>query len=424
MTLASGDTLRLPSPNAPFTPAWSPDGRSIAVATGNPAFIFGTGYFGNAGPSAIWILHLDGAPPFRITTDSAQNVAPQWSPDGGALFWISDRGGSRDIYRQPIGRDGTPEGNSQRLTTGTDAQGLSLSRSGGRMAYSRLSTHSSIWSLPVPSRGPVSIRGAKRITTGNEIIENVDVSADGRWLAFDSDRNGNADLYVMPVAGGEARQLTTEPTGDFSPDWSPDGHRIVFHSLRNGNRDVYTVEADGTGLRRWTASLPEEIDPDWAPDDATILYEVFGTDSVRHGLAILRLVDGATPTLFPIPVGDFAQWAPAGRTIVYHSPDGLRLLRVDSRTDTLLVSNARDSAEAFFAAWSPDGARVYYLARAPVGWSIRSVPAIGGASTVLVNFDDPARQHTKYGFTTDGKTFYFTIGAPESDIWVADLEQR
>ena len=49
------------------------------------------------------------------------------------------------------------------------------------------------------------------------------------------------------------------------------------------------------------------------------------------------------------------------------------------------------------------------------------MPAAGGASTVLVDFDDPARQHTKYGFTTDGKIFYFTVGSPESDIWVADL---
>ena len=40
------------------------------------------------------------------------------------------------------------------------------------------------------------------------------------------------------------------------------------------------------------------------------------------------------------------------------------------------------------------------------------------------DFDDPTRQHTKYGFTTDGKTFYFTIGSPESDIFVADLERK
>ena len=40
---------------------------------------------------------------------------------------------------------------------------------------------------------------------------------------------------------------------------------------------------------------------------------------------------------------------------------------------------------------------------------------------MVVNFDDPARQQSKYGFSTDGKSFYFTVGAPESDIFVAEL---
>ena len=88
------------------------------------------------------------------------------------------------------------------------------------MAYSRLNTWSAIWSIPVPARGPVSIKGATRVTTGNETIEAVDVSPDGRWLVFDSDRSGNFDLYVMSVGGrrGAAthqrrRRATTTPSG-------------------------------------------------------------------------------------------------------------------------------------------------------------------------------------------------------------------
>ena len=423
VTLSSGDTLTLTAPSDASSPAWSPDGRSIALAAGNPAYIFGTGYFGNVGTSAIWIVHLGGASPTRITTDSALNATPQWSPDGRDLFWISDRDGSRDVYRQRINAGGGAAGTPRRLTTGADAQGMSVSRRGGRMAYSRLSSWSSIWSIPVPARGPVSIRGATRITTGNETIEDVDVSADGRWLVFDSDRNGNPDLYVVPVTGGEARQITTDPAGDFSGDWSPDGRRIVFHSRRGGNRDIYTVDADGTGLRQWTSAEEEELDPDWAPDGETILFEVFGGQAARRGFGTLRLADHAPPGFISTPVSDFAHWSPDGRTIVYHGPDGLHLRRVDTGVETLVVSNAGIGAEAFYAAWSPDGARIHYLARSPKGWSIRSVPAAGGRSTVLVDFDDPTRQHIRYGFATDGKVFYFTIGSPESDIFVADLER-
>ena len=90
----------------------------------------------------------------------------------------------------------------------------------------------------------------------------------------------------------------------------------------------------------------------------------------------------------------------------------------------LIVPNTSTGEEAFFAAWSPDGKTVYYVAKGPLGSSIRSVPVTGGTSRLLVRFDDPTRQHIRYGFSTDGRTFYCTIGAQESDIWVAQLEAR
>jgi eukaryotic-like serine/threonine-protein kinase len=419
--LNGGTPTALRAPLAPSAPAWSPDGRRIAVAAGNPAFVFGTGYFGNSGAGSVWIVPLDGSGPKKLTSDTAVNLAPQWSADGHDLFWISDRDGSRDVYQQVL-RDGlTPVGAPRRVTTGTDAQGLSVSRRGARMAYSRLNTWSSMWSIPVPTRGPVSIRGARRITTGNEIIEDLDVSSDGRFLVFDSDRDGHANLYVMPTTGGEARQITTGSDAHWSPDWSPDGRRIVFHMLQAGNRDIYTIDADGTGLRRWTSDPDQELDPDWAPDGQTILYEVFGN---RSGFEILRLADGAHPQFIEIPKGDFGHWAPVGRMFVYHAGDGLRVRHLDTGADSLVVSNVRDRAEAYYAAWAPDGKQIYYMTLSASGWTIRSVAASGGASRVLVNFDDPTRQHTKYGFCTDGKFFYVTIGAPESDIYVADLEGR
>jgi Tol biopolymer transport system component len=422
-TLAAGDTVTLQVPGAAFAPAWAPNGRTVAVSIGNVPFVFGTGYFGNVGATAIWLIPLDGKSPVRVTTDSSLNVSPAWSADGRDLFWVSDRDGSRDVYQQHLKSGTTLAGPPHRITTGTDAQGLSVSRHGiTRLAYSRLSFWSAIWSIPVPARGPVSIRGATRITTGNETIEDVDVSPDGRWLVFDSDRGGNPDLYVMPAAGGEARQITTDPAGDFSPDWSPDGRSIVFHSLRAGNRDIYTVEADGTGLRQRTSANDEELDPDWAPDGTSILFEAFSGS--KHGFETLPLRDGGRPTFIPVQSGDFAHWSPHGKEFLYHSLDGLRVRNIATGSETLIVSRAADGAETNYAAWSPDGTKIYYLARSATGWSIRSVGATGGALSVLVDFDDPSRQHTKYGFCTEGKKFYFTLGSPESDIFVADMVGR
>jgi serine/threonine-protein kinase len=420
-TLSSGDTVKVNAPGAASAPAWSPDGRTVAIAVGNPDFTFGTGYFANAGATAIWIVPLGGGRATRITSDSALNVSPQWSRDGRQLFWVSDRDGSRDVYQQSVSAGGAAAGVPRRLTTGTDAHGLSVSRGSGRLAYSRLSAWDAIWSIPVPARGPVSIRGATRITTGNETIEDVNVSADGRWLVFDSDRGGNPDLYVMPAAGGEARQITTDPAGDFSGNWSPDGKRIAFHSLRGGNRDIYTVEADGTGLRRWTSAPDQELDPHWSPDGRAILFEVFGGTS--NGFAIVHLADSARQFIATAG-GDFARWSPAGKEFVYHSLDGLRVRNIATGAETLVVSKSADGAEPNYAVWSPDGAKIYYLERSASGWEIQSVGRAGGPRTVLVEFDDPNRQHTKYGLSTDGKKFYLTIGSPEADIFVAEVTAR
>jgi len=424
VTLAGGEAREVSAPLGAFAPAWSPDGQRIALAAGNPAFIFGTGYFGNSGATSIWVVPVDGSRPTQVTADTALNLSPQWSPDGRDLYWVSDHEGSRDVYLQRLRGGVTAAGAPRRLTVGSDAQGLSVSRGSGRLAYSRLSLWSSIWSIPIPTRGPVSIRGARQVTARNETIEDLDVSPDGRWLAFDSDRSGNAELYVMPAAGGEARQITTDPAGDYSPDWSPDGRRILFHSLRGGTRDIYTVDADGTGLHRWTSAPTEELDPDWGADGETVLYEVFGETDIgpQHGFATLRLVDGASPE-FLAADGDFAHWSLDGKAIAYHAHEGIRVRRVETGAETLLVSKAADGSEPFYVAWSPDGRRLYYLTRSASGWTIRSVAATGGRSTVLVTFDDPTRQQTKYGFCTDGKMFYFTLGSPESDIYAADLER-
>ena len=202
-TVATGDTVHLPAPFAASSPVWSPDGRSIAIVGGNPIFTFGTGYFANSGASGIWIVHLDGSGPTRIAADQVLNISPQWSADGRALFWVSDRDGSRDIYRQLIRRDGTPEGPVQRLTTGTDAQGLSLARDGGRMAYTPLHTYSSIWSIPVPARGPVSIRGATAVTSGNENRPLIDGETTTGFSIFSRSSRTRSQVRGVPRLGDD-----------------------------------------------------------------------------------------------------------------------------------------------------------------------------------------------------------------------------
>ena len=131
-----------------------------------------------------------------------------------------------------------------------------------------------IWSIGIPEDGVASIADAKQVTFGNEKIEKLAISEDGQWLAYDSDRNGYADIWKQPLAGGPAERVTRGPYHKFVNGWSPDGREIVFHSIREGGqRDVLVVSADGTHTEAVTTSPAEEQHAAWGPDGNTIVFD-------------------------------------------------------------------------------------------------------------------------------------------------------
>jgi eukaryotic-like serine/threonine-protein kinase len=415
-----GETVRLATPTGPSLPAWSPDGKWVAVSAGNSAFVFGTGYLGNVGNSAIMLIPTAGGPAVRVTDGTSLNQSPQWSPDGRALYWISNRGGNRDVYRVRLSATGTPEGAAERVTTGLDAHSISLAANGSALAYSLFRPYSNIWSFSIPVTGAVTDAATGTpLTTGRQTIESVEVSPDGKWLVFDSDRSGNADLYRMPAVGGEPVRLTSDSGGAYSAVWSRDGRQIAFHTFKDGVRHVFTMIADGTGVVQRTLGRGNQLDPTWSPDG--IMLGFMAMDNGQGTLRVMPL-SGKDSSRVVATTGDFLRWSPTGPLLAYHATDGIRVVPASGGQSRLLVENAADGGDAFLATWAPDGRTVYYLSRRPAGWEIRSVPAAGGASRALVDFRDPASQPAGYGFSTDGRKFYLTVGSSESDLWVMRLE--
>ena len=154
-----------------------------------------------------------------------------------------------------------------------------------------------------------------RLTVGGSLQTDATWSPDGRFIAYTSDRSGNFDIWVQPVAGGDPVQVTRDPASDVQPDWSSDGTKLVFRSDRDGG-GLFVVPVLGGTERRLTVSGQY---PRWSPDGTRVLFQ---PGQMVPGLASSHLLtvglDGAPPReVWP----DFsfvtaASWHPDGRISV------------------------------------------------------------------------------------------------------------
>jgi WD40 repeat protein len=89
-------------------------------------------------------------------------------------------------------------------------------------------------------------------------------SPDGSKIAFQSGRDGNDyEIYSMNADGTNPTRLTNNPAFDAAPAFSPDGSKLAFQSHRDGNPEIYSMNADGTSPTRLTNNPANEEAPDW-----------------------------------------------------------------------------------------------------------------------------------------------------------------
>ncbi|MGH7606304.1 MAG: hypothetical protein ACREME_03110, partial [Gemmatimonadales bacterium] len=439
MPLQGGAPRLVGTESALHSCTWSPDGRWIGCVTLNhESVLLGTS-FGNIAPSAIVLFPAPGGgAPVRITEPRAFNQSPVFTPDGRRLLFLSDRDGPRDVYAVSLTSAGRARGEPERLSTGLDAISISLSADARKLAYAVYGARSNIWSLPIPTGAPVTTAGATPVTTGNQVIEAMRVSRDGRWLVYDSNRRGNADIYRVPLfgRGDSPEQLTTDPADEFAPDLAPPpGHAIAYHSWRTGTRDIEVKPLDGGPVERVTDTPAQESYPVWSPDGQAIVFEE-QTPPLR--LFVTRRGPGGGRWSQPVALTDSAydaDWSPDGRFIsyVYAATDtrvrDLMVIPAAGGTPRRVVASDRPGAPLVDRArWSPDGRTLYFKSHDARGrasfWSVSATAGRGARPRLLVRFADPAWQSARKDFATDGRRLYFAVEDRQSDVFVADLIPR
>ena len=184
-------------------------------------------------------------------------------------------------------------------------------------------------------------------------------------IAFRSQRDGNAEIYVMNFDGTEQTRLTNHRDGDFRPAWSPRGDFIAFDSSRNGRSDIYVMTDRGEDPTRFTTHPANDMRPAWSPTGEHIAF-----DSDRTGdfdVYVMDANDTSTPprNLTNHPARDWwPAWSPDGKRIAFTSDrDGNQEIYVmDANDPTTPPINLTDHpADDFRPVWSPEGGRIAFF---------------------------------------------------------------
>jgi serine/threonine protein kinase len=240
--LASGTQRDLQTADA-IEPSWSPHGYRIA-------------YWGliRGSQRDIWTVGADGIKPLAVTDDIALDWNPVWSPDGEALYFISDRGGSMNLWRVKIDeRTGQTRGAPQPVTVpAAYIKYVNWSADGKKFIFSQTQRRINLFSVEFDKTRMETIGEPGPAGSGTDNITNFSFSPDGSKIVYDTVGDPHEDLWISNLNGSGRRRLVTGSLNR-APAWSPNGEEILFYSNRRGFYDLWSIHPDGSGLRQLTA---------------------------------------------------------------------------------------------------------------------------------------------------------------------------
>ncbi len=316
--------------------------------------------------TALWIVPADGsAEPRQLTLGANHDLSPRWSPDGSQLAFLSDRGailraggaarhkddlaltkaapiGLKDV----VGRD-LPHGTVQvwvlPMAGGEAAPLTDLPEDVSDIAWSPDGASLCVVSSATAAKRPAPKQDDPEPPRRDvRLIDELGYQLNGAGFIYEHRSN----LWIVTVADGTVRRLTSGRSNDGQPAWSPDGKRIAFVSDRGPDpdlawrSDVYIVDADGGRPLRVTAGDERSfLRPRWSPDGQWIaatghrlefgnptredvhIFRPRADQSGRNLTAAAELFADAAMNsdLYSAPAAG-AQWAPDGECILFSAP--------------------------------------------------------------------------------------------------------
>ena len=304
LSVDTGERRRLTSPTEgqDVSPAFSPDGRTLAFARYAPGFT-----------SDLYLLDLDEdltpkGEPRRRTFTEATTTSPVFTPDGRDIVFSSGPIGEPSLWRVPVSGSASPE----RLPFGERGLWPLVSRQGNRLAYTVASFNVNIYRLNLPVADGVTGAAVKFISS-SRWERDPQYSPDGKRIAFVSFRSGDAEIWKCDSDGSNPVQLTSLGARIVGkPRWAPDGKSIGFSSLAEG----YVVDAEGGAPRRLTSDPSVDASPTWSRNGKWIYFNSRGTGDPQ----CFKMPARGGPAQVVVSAGFWCRESPDG-SLFYFSRD-------------------------------------------------------------------------------------------------------
>jgi len=179
-------------------------------------------------------------------------------------------------------------------------------------------------------------------------------------LAFQTDKDGNWEIYTVNPDGGGLTNLTMSPADDEDPSWSPDGSKIVYDSGPGPFAEIWVMNADGSGKVQLTHDGTFDVFPSFSPDGKKIVY----TSTITGDAEIWVMnANGTDPVHLTHSPGedDTPEFSPDGKRIAFSSQrDGnfeIYVMNADGSDQTNLT---RNPASDQVPHWAPSGNAIVF----------------------------------------------------------------
>ncbi len=407
-------------PGEEYLGTFSPDGNQIAF-----------GWNGEKGlNSSIYVKQVGSEKPLRLTFSPANDFAPVWSPDGQRIAFIRI---TDEISIFIVPALGGPE--RKLLTVGPNiALGglptLAWSPDGKFIAFTCKAPKEKPAKIFLVSPDTHAVRTLTSPPAHQVGDFNPAFSPNGQSVAFVREASvESADIYTVPIAGGEPRRLTFDNTQLAGLTWSANGSEIIFSSGRAGGGRGFTMEgspslwrisASGGAAARVAVDGLNFFFPNISrhgnrltyvqlpPEDANI-YRIEVSDTTASKNPPTKLIASTRHDGGP-------QFSPDGRRIAFHSDRSGQLeIWICDSDGTNLVQVTSLKKRSGSPRWSPDGQQIAFDLYEEGKGDVYAISLDGGLPRPIVTGDSDDHLPS---WSADGKWIYFTSNRTRGDqVW-------